>query len=198
MSIRIRSNGSRSNLSSAISPFSASVIVCPAFSSIPIATRWLTTLSSASRILSTRARVWATGAAMTGFDAVAAERFEDRVGTERVCRTGLIRYDAMPSSRQRAESCGSPDEVSIMIVGAGVLGIFGEMSRHGEAVHVGHVRVEQHELERFAPPLGLAHGVERGGAAVDERRPHASISRASFRKCGGWSRCRRRPAPPCR
>ena len=44
-----------------------------------------------------------------------------------------------------------------------------------EAVHARHVHVEQDEIERAAAALGIEHGVERGEAALDERRHHLPL-----------------------
>ena len=151
MSMRIRSNGSRSNLSSAMQSVFRERHRVPGLLEHADRDALVDDVVLGQQNPERRAHVsCATGATATGFEAVRPS--VSRMAWHRaICRTGLTRYDAMPSSRQRAESCGSPDEVSIMIVGAGVLASSVRSSRHGEAVHAGHVRVEQHQLERFAP-----------------------------------------------
>ena len=52
MSIRTRSKGLTAKMESASAPLIATVIVCPIFCRIRVATSWLTRLSSARRIFS--------------------------------------------------------------------------------------------------------------------------------------------------
>ena len=69
----------------------------------------------------------------------------------------------------------------------------------GEAVHLRHVHVEQHQLRtarRRTTPLRRCASACRARRRRD--RPHAPADRASPRGRGGWSRCRRRPARAAR
>ena len=88
--------------------------MCPPFSRRRIATRWLTGLSSATRMRSRQAR--RGGLRRRRVDdrrsrCTAAPRPEPR--SARCCLTGLTRYAATPSSRQRAASPCRSAEVSI-------------------------------------------------------------------------------------
>ena len=112
------------------------------------------------------------------------------------CLTGLMRYVATPSSRQRAASPAPPDDVSITIVGARQVVVFRSIALATvKPSMLGHHHIEQHQ-----------RGTGGHGRAPHERRPArprrsrpawdaSAISRGSSRESGGWSRCRRRRAP---
>ena len=124
-SISTTSKAPHSTAASASRPLLATVVSCPRFERSPTATRWLTTLSSASSTLSER-----TGRPEWRSSEAAGSAFERPSSARQMAvyrsaaSTGLVRYVAMPSSRQRVWSPYWPDEVSIMIVAPASSGRF--------------------------------------------------------------------------
>ena len=98
-------------------------------------------------------------------------------------RLGEIGRDAQLAAAR--ESPYSPEEVSIMIVGAARSRPRGDLLRHREAVQLRHVGVEEHERERPAGAVRRCQRVDGVAAAVDGRRLHPPAASAARGGSGG-------------
>ena len=140
-----------SSASTASRPLSAIVDLMPAPLEQAAASRWLTALSSARstcRRRSGSSPAASPAAAPRAGRALARARGRSR-RAGRADRPAWSDAARCPTSRHFAISSYCPDELSIMIVG-GQLRFAADPPRDLEAVHVGHVRVEQDERERAA------------------------------------------------
>ena len=102
----------------------------------------------------------------------------------------------MPSLAAARLSPYWPDELSIMIVAPASRRSSRDAARDLEAVHLRHVRVEQHQRERLAlRALRVSERAQRRARRC--RRPSAASSSGPADRAarGGSPRCRRRPAP---
>ena len=117
-------------------------------------------------------------------DALRARRRSRRAARPGVI--GLVRYAAMPSSRQRAESPYCARRGQHHDRRAGQLGLRRDLLRDREAVHVRHVRVEQHQRERRAASRGRAPAPSSAAAPLSTAvGRHPPARRAARRGCAG-------------
>ena len=85
---------------------------------------------------------------------------------------GFIRWQAMPTSRQRAASPARSVEDSMRIVVPARAGILLYVCGDGKAIHLRHVRIEQHEREGLALRSGLLELGECLPSTRDHSGPH--------------------------
>ena len=146
-----------------------------------MATRWLTMLSSASRTLRGRtAAAGSTAASLRTSSTRAASTVEDsadrRVEIERRDRFGQAGRNAELATQTRiivAARRGQHHDGR-----AGQVGAFADLPGELEAVHAGHLRVEQDEIDPLAFRGGVLQPVRRAPpglpATTSASRPSAS------------------------
>ena len=149
------------------------------------ASRWLTALSSATSTRSRRHRRRRRGRRERARPAPAGRpsrasmsAFSARRSSS--CLIGLIRCCATPSSRQRAEVAGPPVRGQHQDRGAAQAEARLQLAHQREAIHAGHVDVDQQDVEAAAL---LAGGLDRGAApsspSVGRRRPSTLHTRST-------------------
>ncbi len=96
--------------------------------------------------------------------------------------TGLTRYAAIRSYRQRTASACRSAEVSIMIVGGASRGALCELLDERESVHLGHHLVDEHQGIGSPPAAAPSQFRDRRRSAIDRCGTHLPQARSSPRE----------------
>ena len=207
-SMSTRSNGCLASAASASLPLPATTTACPCFSSRRTASFWLTGLSSASSTRSGRPAPCRRPSAPVGGRPVGLGQGRGRGDVGQGGQHGVEQFRLLDGLHQVS--------VDAQLAAAGhVLRVAGGGQHHQRGA--GAVRgVWRMRPARVKPSISgmwassstsgngspacrrlLEHG-QRRPPAVHRQRPNAPVARAPLRGCGGWWRCRRRPAPAVR
>ena len=185
----------RSRAARASRPLPAVTTRCPSFRNFVPTSFWLTALSSASRM--SRARRPPRGSPTHGRGGPVRPRGRAEGGPDRLPKAGPAgsassRSRRCPARRgERPRPAGPGDHQDDRR--ARVVRTCRDPLGQGEAVHLGHHDVEQHQARtalRPRPACRRASSASRPPSTTSASSPSRPAARAG---CAGWWRCRRRP-----